>query len=227
MFDSLDDGTVHIYYFCFSEDGYNREIDLYAELNEKEKGRYEKIKIIRKKREFLISRIMLRRILSHYCHMDINDICFSYNKYGKPYLNEEFNKNLKEPIYFNLSHAGKVIVCAITKKYEVGVDVESIDRDILNIAQAFYSEDDIAYLNQMPKAIQNKVACRIWTLKEAYVKAKGMGLSMPLDSFNVLGKCDMFIYSSETIPDYYLSVAIDCKQNFIVQEKKLNLTFFI
>ena len=106
---------------------------------------------------------------------------FGYTEYGRPFL--------KPPntIDFNVSHSGKKAVFALVREVEIGVDIERIksDFEVMEVAQNFFSSDEIQKLSALPD--HRKVAgfYRCWTRKEAFIKAKGSGLSFPLTSFSV------------------------------------------
>lgn len=103
---------------------------------------------------------------------------FSKNQYGKPLL-------VNQPdIHFNIAHSGSWIACAVSTQ-PVGIDIErkkEIDR---SIAERFFSPDEISFLRESPDTFQDRFFA-IWALKESYIKALGMGLSCPLNSFCVV-----------------------------------------
>jgi 4'-phosphopantetheinyl transferase len=90
------------------------------------------------------------------------------------------------PLHFNLSRSNGFIVCLVALHREIGVDVEDTERpsDILTIADHFYSRPEIAALRALPEEVQRIRFFEYWTLKEAYIKARGMGMSLPLDQFS-------------------------------------------
>jgi len=124
-------------------------------------------------------------------------IDFKYGTYGKPDLN--FTTALK----FNVSHSGKMIVLAFAKNSEIGVDVEKIktDFDVLDLAENFFSKDEIRQLQMTQKDDLFEAFYRCWTRKESFIKAKGSGLSFPLASFAVsLDKEKPRLYKTEWNP---------------------------
>lgn len=132
------------------------------------------------KQRFLIAHIALRDILSRYLNCKTNEISFSVNQYGKPKLT---NHKLE----FNLSHAGDFALIAVTQEHKVGVDVEHIrsNADIEAITKRFFSQNEISELMALPSNQRVAGFFNCWTRKEAYIKAQGLGLSLPLDSFDV------------------------------------------
>lgn len=105
---------------------------------------------------------------------------FGANRHGKPFL-------LGHPsISHNISHSGDYVVCAAGNNGPVGIDVETVKSADMKIAERFFAEDEFAYLRGHPPELQNECFCRLWTMKESYVKMLGRGLSIPLGSFSVL-----------------------------------------
>lgn len=136
------------------------------------------------KNQFIIARGMLRKILSFYIDRQPYEFIFEYNKFGKPFLPHEFEG---DKFRFNLSHSRGSALYAITLNYEVGIDIEYIreDFDDFGIANRFFSPDEVAALHSLPPEKQKEAFFLCWTRKEAFIKAKGKGLSIPLDQFDV------------------------------------------
>lgn len=134
-------------------------------------------------RRHLATRAMVRELLSQYYPLEPAMWRFVTNDFGKPTIDATITADL----YFNVSHTSEVIVCAITSFPEIGIDVEDrIPNDLHEVSQHFFAKSEIDWLNESP----NDQAARerfttIWTMKEAYIKAVGKGLSIPLDSFSV------------------------------------------
>lgn len=103
---------------------------------------------------------------------------FSKNKYGKPSLVN------RPDIHFNIAHSGSWIACAVSTQ-PVGIDVERKKEIDHSIAERFFSLDEISFLRESPAQFQDRFFA-IWALKESYIKALGMGLSCPLNSFSVV-----------------------------------------
>lgn len=133
---------------------------------------------------FTMARGSLRTVLSRYVNFKPDELGFAYNSYGKPSLEAKFNTiNLQ----FNLSHSHHLALIAVTLKHEIGVDVEWM-RDTLSdleIAERFFSKEEVAALKSVPTNDQKTAFFNCWTRKEAFIKAKGKGLSIPLDQFDV------------------------------------------
>jgi len=133
---------------------------------------------------FIVARAVLRRLLASYLQSEPARLRFRTNEYGKPSLDIEAGR---EALRFNLSHSHDLALYAVVSKREVGVDLEYIqqDFDTKQIAERFFSTREIAALNALPANLQTESFFRCWTRKEAYVKARGEGLSLPLEQFDV------------------------------------------
>lgn len=133
---------------------------------------------------FIVARGMLRMILSRYTAIEPRNLRFSYNSYGKPFLDSAPGKI---PICFNLSHSQDVALYAITQRRHVGIDIERVRQniDIETIAKAYFSVHECQSLYKLPAESQHEAFFTCWTRKEAYIKARGEGLSYPLDRFAV------------------------------------------
>jgi 4'-phosphopantetheinyl transferase len=133
---------------------------------------------------FIVARGVLRIILGCYLNMKPNKLKFSYNPYEKPFLIDQPDGH---ELHFNVSHSHGFGLCAVTQGRELGVDLEKIRPDFINeqIPEHFFSLQEVAKLRALPISLQEKAFFRCWTRKEAYLKAKGGGLSLKLNQFEV------------------------------------------
>jgi len=153
-------------------------------LNEEEKDRWQRFYFARHRHQYLVTRALIRSTLSRYVDIEPGNWRFTVNGYGKPEIAPGFMDN---PPRFNLSHTDGLIICAITLANDIGVDVENTQKThSLAIAEHCFSKQEIQHLNRLPEHRQAQVFLEYWTLKEAYIKAKGMGLSLPLDQFSFI-----------------------------------------
>ncbi len=152
-------------------------------LNKEEQQRYERLLFPKHKKQFLISRALVRTSLAQYLDEAPEDLVFTKNAYGKPRVGTA-NKDLK--INFNLSHTDHFSVLAVSKESEIGVDTEFLTRqvDILKLAQRYFSESETSDIESLEASLLNERFFCLWTLKEAYIKACGMGLAIPLKDFS-------------------------------------------
>jgi 4'-phosphopantetheinyl transferase len=136
----------------------------------------------RDRRQFLITRALVRTMLSRYAQVAPHAWRFVTNPFGRP---EVLDRPAHVPdLRFNLSHTDGLIACAVTVGREVGVDVENITRQVTHdIPGRFFAPREVADLRSLPESDQPRVFFDYWTLKEAYIKARGLGLSLPLSDF--------------------------------------------
>ena len=153
-------------------------------LAEDERKRAVRFRFEKDQRHFTAARGILRTLLGRYLHMQPSSLQFGYNRYGKPCLaNGEAGNTLR----FNLSHSHGMALFAFTHGREVGVDLEYMlkDRAEMSIARRFFSPHEVEALSTLPAEQQTRAFFACWTRKEAYVKARGLGLSLDLNLFDV------------------------------------------
>lgn len=176
----LSEDEVHVW---------RAEVDLPAErlqrletlLSEEERERADRFLVAPPRRRFVVGRGLLRALLGAYLDADPARLRFTYGPHGKPALFDD------SAISFNVSHSGDLVLGAFARRREVGVDVERFRPDFAGeeIAQRFFSPREVAALRALPaeSRLDGFFAC--WARKEAYIKARGLGLSLPLDRFHV------------------------------------------
>jgi 4'-phosphopantetheinyl transferase len=149
-----------------------------------ERRRAARFYFARDRDHFIVARGVLRAILSSYLNRDPGQLRFCYNPQGKPYLPRESGGDW---LRFNLSHSHGLALLAVTRDREIGVDVEHIRSGLADeqMAERFFSPQEVAQLRALPPARQAEAFFNCWTRKEAYIKAQGVGLSLPLDQFDV------------------------------------------
>jgi 4'-phosphopantetheinyl transferase len=138
----------------------------------------------RDRQRFVAGRALLRTILAGYLRTDANGLTFSYSKKEKPSLASD---HAESGVTFNVSHSGGIALLAFTRGREIGVDVEQVrqDSDLQAIARRFFSMHEQNQLAALPAEKRIDAFFRCWTRKEAYIKATGDGLSLPLNQFDV------------------------------------------
>jgi 4'-phosphopantetheinyl transferase len=149
-------------------------------LSADESQRASRFHLDKDRQHFIISHFSLRDVLGRYLNLEPAELGFSIDQYGKPSL-------LKHKLEFNLSHSGSFALVAVTQSRIIGVDVERMREGIssLSIARQYFSPAEIAELETVPAEQKETAFFACWTRKEAFIKAKGLGLSLPLDSFDV------------------------------------------
>jgi 4'-phosphopantetheinyl transferase len=138
----------------------------------------------RDREHFIVARGVLRAILGRYLNRVPECLAFCYGAHGKPAFAEDTGA---DAIRFNVSHSHGVALYAVTRGREVGIDLERIrfDLAVMEIAERFLSRREVATLRTLPTEAQRQAFFRCWTRKEAYIKARGGGLSLALDQFDV------------------------------------------
>ena len=149
-----------------------------------EQTRAERFYFQRDRERFITARGVLRAILGLYLNRAPKCLSFCYSSHGKPALAWESGG---DAIRFNMSHSHGVALYAVARGREVGIDLEFIRRDleVEQIAERFFSRRETATLRALPTDLRKYAFFLCWTRKEAYIKARGEGLSLPLDQFDV------------------------------------------
>ncbi len=182
----LHDDEVHVWRVDLI--AWEKEADSLLELlDPEERERAARFKFPGPRNQFLISRALLRQALGRYLGIGAREVCFRTTANGKPEL--AANSAVRDDdLRFNLSHTEGVTVFALTRHRQVGIDVERIRKDTnaMELAERFFSHPEVQWLRSQPVAEQIPAFFTCWTAKEAYIKAHGEGLSMPLNGFGVL-----------------------------------------
>jgi 4'-phosphopantetheinyl transferase len=154
-------------------------------LSTDETDRSDRFKFDAHRNQFIVARAWLRIIIGSYLRVEPAELRFDYSSHGKPSLSKPFECD--PGLNFNLAHSGKLALFGMTLKRQIGIDVERISRDFPceEIARLFFSSSEVAHLSSLPPAARHRAFFNCWTRKEAFIKAKGLGLSLPLDQFDV------------------------------------------
>jgi 4'-phosphopantetheinyl transferase len=153
-------------------------------LSEEEVKRARQFYFEKDRLHWIVTHGILRMLLGHYLDSDPRRLSFVTNGYGKPYIAYP-SDGIR--LRFNLTHSGDIALYAFTYDRHVGVDVEYMRAgiDFEKLAQNHFSPYECAVLRALPPALREEAFFLCWTRKEAYIKARGRGLSIPLDQFDV------------------------------------------
>jgi 4'-phosphopantetheinyl transferase len=153
-------------------------------LNQDEKEQQARFYFAKDRLRYLVTRALVRTVLSRYESIGPGEWIFSTNAYGCPEIANEQVK--EERLSFNISHTHSLIVLGVTRRRALGVDVENWRaRDVsIDIADRFFAPAEVKALSGVPPHQQQYRFFEYWTFKESYIKARGMGLSLPLDKFS-------------------------------------------
>ncbi len=156
-----------------------------AMLSLDEKQRWQRFLFPEDRQRFLRARVLVRTVLAKNLHQsDPALLEFASNSYGKPALRVKHCN--PPPLHFNLSHTKGLLVLAVSRSCEVGVDVESVRREValLELSARFFSSEEHEQLMALSGAAQRERFFALWTMKEAWLKARGVGLRVPLNDFS-------------------------------------------
>lgn len=146
-----------------------------------EQARWQRFARAEDQQRFLLTRALARTVLAKYLDVEPAALQFVQNEHGKPML----AATAAPKLHFNLSHTRGLVVLAVCRNAELGVDVENVTRkaEILDLARRYFSPLEIQRLESVDGLAQRDQFFALWTLKEAWVKAKGLGLRLPLHDF--------------------------------------------
>lgn len=177
---ALPHGEVHLWLVSIAAMEAQLD-DLCSLLSEEEINQAERFHFEKDQKRYVVARGMLRKILSQYCQFEPEAHQFGYNQYGKPYLTDN------DWLRFNVSHSGDKILYGFTQNRELGVDIEYVKpfENAHQIVERFFSDHEKNQFRSVPDHMKNRAFLNCWTRKEAYIKALGKGMSLPLDEFSV------------------------------------------
>lgn len=172
----LNESRIDLWQFSLEQ-----ELNIaYQLLNADERARGDRFYFSRHKRRFTTARATLRIILSRYLNTAPERLEFTYGSHGKPAVINS------QKLQFNISHTGDIALLAVGKKYPMGVDIEQYSgRSYEGIAKSLFSEQEFDEFKKVPTALKTAVFFHVWSQKEAFIKACGLGLSYPTKEFNV------------------------------------------
>jgi 4'-phosphopantetheinyl transferase len=184
-------------------------------LSEDERDRAKTFLFAQHRTHFIAARGFLRLILSRYLSIHPKLIRFRYTAFGKPVLDFPLAEN---PLHFNLSHSEGIALYVVSKR-ECGIDIEALHQqiDFMQLSEQFFSANELKRLHELPDSAQRTMFFQLWTRKEAYLKAIGQGLSLPLHQFDVSQSPDKPVLHLNTTDDEIEETDWYVK-NFIPQE---------
>jgi 4'-phosphopantetheinyl transferase len=179
----LPPGEVHVWLALLGSND-DAATSVHSILNLDEQQRADRFKVAPAREQYVLSRALLRIVLGKYLHEDPRTISLMVTSHGKPKLTEGSDLD------FNLSHTEGLTAIGVTRLGRIGIDVERVHRGVnaLEVASRFFSKKEADWVRSQAEEdrIPSFLAC--WTAKEAYVKAHGEGLSIPLDGFAAIPK---------------------------------------
>jgi 4'-phosphopantetheinyl transferase len=153
-------------------------------LSAHETSRAERFRFARDRQRYVAAHGLLRTILSYYVDVAPGQLDFCRNARGKPYLAPSYGS---DAVRFNMSDSGDLALFAVTRGRKVGIDLERVRplAEAQEIARAFFSAQEYAVFCTLAEDQKREAFFACWTRKEAYLKARGVGLFLPFDQFDV------------------------------------------
>ncbi len=169
-----------------------------SKIDPEQKDRIMRFHFIEDKKRALAGILLSKYAIAKAFGISLDEIRVEKNKYGKPHVVG------KRGVHFNISHSGDYVVCAVAGS-PVGIDVQEISGQNLDVADRFFSQEERDALAMCEGDAKRKLFYEIWSLKEAYIKCIGMGLSKPLDEFGVFKEAGKYrlIDKGERIEEYH------------------------
>lgn len=197
---ALAPGIVDLWY-CFHERVDDAELISAQEalMSPDELERFGSFHFERDRRLFRATRALVRTVLSRYSGVSPAALRFAADEYGKPRVSCQ---GVTAPLHFNLANTRGLVVCAVSVAHEtIGVDAERIDceAETVVLAERYFCPSEVRALKELPASERLRRFFEYWTLKESYIKARGLGLTLPLDQFSFL------------IDDDSISIAFDAR----------------
>ena len=217
---ALSRGAVHVFLLRLAAFD---AAALTANLCPTEKARAARLKVAKARAQFIITRAVLRQLLANYLGIAPRALAFTAGPRGKPALGPDWQQ---KRIEFNVSHAADYALLALGLGNRLGVDIESVERqvDYRALANRFFSAPEQAAFKKLPAGAACAAFYRVWSRKEAFLKATGQGLAGGLSGFSVaLGESpvqtrvrgatdtgsDWFIYNVIAPPGYQTALVTD------------------
>ena len=172
-------------------------------LPQEERERAERFKFLRDCRRYVVSHVALRQVLSTLVGAAPASLEFTTNATGKPFL---AGKHANAALAFNLSHSHESAMIAVTGYGELGVDIEYVQREFEfhDLAKRFFTESEFTAIEALPVELQRPAFFRCWTAKEAFLKAKGTGLSGKLDEVQIHLDAGGSVAITAAVPEWSL-----------------------
>ena len=204
----LNDDEVHVWLVNTGAKDIPQDL-LAVSLSEDEQERAARFKFAKDRRLHVAAHAALRSLLTAYLKVAANEIRFVSGTHGKPALAQPLAASGLE---FNLSHSHEVALVAVARQRAVGVDVEFVKREFSfdELARRFFTTKEVAALFELPQPLQREAFFKCWTSKEAFLKAKGTGLSGKLDEVAITLAADQQVRINASVPDWSLTELTLC-----------------
>jgi 4'-phosphopantetheinyl transferase len=200
-FRALSEGEVHVWYTPTAElSGASLEAQRTV-LSREELVHGSRFVTEALRRDFAVARALVRTALSRYADVPPREWEFGRTDLGRPYVSSPRGSKLE----FSVSHTNGLVCCAVAVARDVGVDAEWLERrgDLEEVARRSFAVSELADIASQPAALRRRRTLELWTLKEAYAKARGVGLSLPFHrfAFDVAGADVRVVFSPDVGDD--------------------------
>lgn len=177
------EGYVHVWAAALDDPRFDARPWL-NRLSPEEQARAQRFKFANDRRRYIVAHVALRDILAGYLQMAAEDFQFVDGENGKPRLRAALASS---GIEFNLSHSHEQALVAVTQQTVVGIDIEFVKNEFgfHEVAERFFTQREVSALRALPSSLQRQAFYKCWTSKEAFLKAKGTGLSGALDEVEI------------------------------------------
>ena len=204
----LNDDEVHVWLVNAGAKDIPPDL-LATSLSEEEKERAARFKFVKDRRLYIAAHVALRSLLAKYLRVAADKFHFVSGPQGKPALAPP---QAAGGLEFNLSHSHEVALVAVARQRAVGVDVEFVKRQFSfdELARRFFTTKEVAALCELPQTLQREAFFKCWTSKEAFLKAKGTGLSGKLDEVVITLAADQQVRINASVPDWSLTELTLC-----------------
>jgi 4'-phosphopantetheinyl transferase len=171
-------------YFAVPERQGGAELErAWALLDGDERQRAERLVATQDRHAFVVAHALLRQVLARTVVARPADLRFTFTANGRPELVQD---RAWATVRFSLSHSRGLVGCAVTRSYDVGFDIEGVKEAApLEVAQRAFAHEELAALRALGREERDDRFYALWTLKESYLKGRGLGLSLPLASFAI------------------------------------------
>lgn len=198
---------------------------LYSFLSKEEKTQSQKFFTSDLGNKYIITRAVLRAILSKYLKISPQEIVFTTNGYGKPFVQ---GSNIE----FNMSHSRDCVYYAIAYGFAVGIDVEFYDREknIFNLIKGVFSSNELEFFLNLPDFALQDFFFTTWTKKEATIKAMGLGLAYPMEQVDTilesrigyipLSESRYYLHALKTNDQYKAHLVVQNRRDTLVNQCK-------
>jgi 4'-phosphopantetheinyl transferase len=196
-----EDGIVDLWYYFYEGIDSGLRSAHEAILNPIERDQFESLRFEHDRHLFLATRVLVRSVLSNYSAVSPADWRFVLGDHGKPLIG---GPTVTPAIHFNLANTPGLVACAVSVAHElVGVDAERIDRkvDAVELADRYFSKFEASKLRALPSSERLGRFFSYWTLKESYLKARGLGLHLALNQMSFVVEDEISVVFNGRLDD--------------------------